>query len=491
MNNKRQVGLSSEILFTILFITAVAMFLISLIAFNVMEQFALKGKTEGLKSVIETFENAYYKSGDISEGIKFLENTLERGAWGIVADDRKRVVFTTLNNDHQINITDPLILEVMRTGDTILELKGFNIPPIKFHEAIKIVSPIKGKSRKGVILIYQPLSSLRENILSGQQQVSIWIILFLLIIAFLGFYILSRRIVKPVRELIFATEQIAKGEFPQNMDIGNVRELNQLSSALNTMHLQIEQSKGMLKENIDALERSNRVIKSTQKELIASEKFASLGKLSAGVAHEIGNPLSAIAGYVDVLNKTTDLSQDDKKRFLNNIKNEVSRIDRIIKTLLDYARAKEPQIKQVNLNDIIFDAVNILETQGIFNNIDFKMHLDENLTTIDADAHQVSQVIINLLLNAVDAVEQNGKIVVSSLIDSEGKVEVSVKDSGIGIPKENLDKIFDPFFTTKEPGKGTGLGLSVSARIVQNFGGDISVESNKGAGSIFRIKFAK
>ena len=275
------------------------------------------------------------------------------------------------------------------------------------------------------------------------------------------------------------------------MDIGNVRELNQLSSALNTMHLQIEQSKGMLKENIDALEQSNRVIKSTQKELIASEKFASLGKLSAGVAHEIGNPLSAIVGYVDVLNKTTDLNQDDKKRFLNNIKNEVSRIDRIIKTLLDYARAKEPQIKQVNLNDIIFDAVNILETQGIFNNIDLKMHLDENLTTIDADAHQVSQVIINLLLNAVDAVEQKGQIVVSSLIDSEGKVEVSVKDSGIGIPEENLDKIFDPFFTTKEPGKGTGLGLSVSARIVQNFGGDISVESNKGAGSIFRIKFAQ
>jgi signal transduction histidine kinase len=490
MKENRQVGLSLEILFTILFITAVAMFLISLIAFNVMEQFALKGKTEGLKSVIQTFENVYYKSGDTSDGIKFLESTLEKGSWGIIADDRKRAVFTTLSNHSKINVTDPLILEVMRTGETILELKGFNVPPIKFHEALKIVSPIQSKNRKGVILIYHPLSSLRDNILSGQQQVSIWIILFLLIIALLGFYVLSRRIIRPVRELIFATEQIAEGEFPQNIDIGNVRELNQLSSALHAMHLQIEQSKGMLKENIDALEQSNKVIKSTQKELIASEKFASLGKLSAGVAHEIGNPLSAIVGYVDVLNKTTELSGDDKKRFLNNIKNEVLRIDRIIKTLLDYARAKEFEIKQVNLNDIIRDAVNILETQGMFNNIELKMNLDEKLRTIDADAHQISQVIINLLLNAVDALDEKGEIVISSMIDSQDKVEITVQDNGVGITEENIDKIFDPFFTTKEPGKGTGLGLSVSVRIVQYFGGDISVQSNKGAGSVFRIKFA-
>ncbi len=490
MNKNKQVGLSLEILFTILFITAVAMFLISLIAFNVMEQFALKGKTEGIKSIIQTFENVYYKSENTADGIKFLESTLEPGSWGVVADDRKRTAFTTQNNHKYINITDPLILEVMRTGDTVLELKGFNVPPFKFHEALKIAAPIKSRNRKGVILIYQPLSSLRDNILSGQQQVSIWIILFLVVIALLGFYVLSRRILRPVRELIFATEKIATGEFPQNLDIGNVRELNQLSSALHAMHQQIELSKGMLKENIEALEQSNKVIISTQKELIASEKFASLGKLSAGVAHEIGNPLSAIIGYVDVLNKTTDISDEDKRRFLSNIKQEVSRIDRIIKTLLDYARAKEFEIKKVNINDIIRDAVNILETQGIFNDIELTKNLDENMRTIDADAHQISQVIINLLLNAVDALDGNGEIVISSSVDSENKVEVSVKDNGAGIDEENLDKIFDPFYTTKEPGKGTGLGLSVSARIVQYFGGEITVDSKRGEGSVFRIRFA-
>ncbi|NIP38945.1 MAG: GHKL domain-containing protein [Candidatus Dadabacteria bacterium] len=116
--------------------------------------------------------------------------------------------------------------------------------------------------------------------------------------------------------------------------------------------------------------------------------------------------------------------------------------------------------------------------------------MDNNLRAIDADAHQLSQVIINLLLNAVDAIEENGQIVITSQNDAEGRAQVSVKDNGIGISHENLDKIFDPFFTTKEPGKGTGLGLSVSARIVQYFGGEISVESKKGEGSVFIITFA-
>lgn len=488
MNDKRQVGLSLEILFTILFITAVAMLLISLIAFNVMERFALSGKTEGLKSIIETFENVYYSSGDVPSGIIFLENTLETGAWGVIADGTRRTAFSTTNNRKQIVVTDPQILDVMRTGETVVELKGFNLPPIKFHEALKIASPIKSANSKGVILIYQPLSSLRSNILSGQQQVSIWIVLFLIIIASLGFYVLSNRIIKPVKELIFATEKIAEGRFPENMDMGNVRELNQLGNALDTMHQQIEESKGKLEENITALQRSNEVIKSTQKELVASEKFASLGKLSAGIAHEIGNPLSAITGYVDVLNKSTDLSSEDRKRFLDNIKNEVSRIDRIIKTLLEYARAKEFEIKKVNLNDIIADSVKVLQTQGIFNDIDLQINLDRNLKMVDADPHQLSQVIINLLLNAVDATEQKGQIIITSQNEADA-VNMSIKDNGMGISEENIDKIFDPFFTTKEPGKGTGLGLSVSARIVQHFGGQLKVQSKQGEGSVFSIRF--
>lgn len=489
MEDKRQVGLSVEILFTILFITAVAMFLISLIAFNVMVRFALKGKTEELKSVISTFEVTNYRYGEIDEGIKFLKSNLEQGAWGIIADRSGRVSFATSQIKEPLNTTDPLILEVMRTGETVFELKGVNLPPVKFHEGIKIAMPVKSNYSDGVILIYQPLSSLKGDILTGQQQVAIWIILFLIVIASLGFYVLSRRIVRPVRELIFATEEIAGGHFPENIDIGNVRELNQLSGALKDMHLQIEQSKEMLKENIDALEKSNKIIKSTQRELVASEKFASLGKLSAGVAHEIGNPLSAIMGYVDVLGRSEQLSQDERKRFLANIKNEVSRIDRIIKTLLDYARAKEFEIKQVNLNDIIEESVNILKTQGVLKEIDLKMNLSENIKPINADPHQLSQVIINLLLNAVDAVGDDGHIVVGTITEDEDKVVLSIKDDGAGITEENLNKIFDPFFTTKDPGKGTGLGLAVSARIVQYFGGDISVESKKGQGSEFKVRF--
>jgi len=488
MGKKQQVGLSLEILFTILFITAVAMFLISMIAFNVMERIALDGKIEGLKSIVNAYEKIYFEKGKMKEGAKFLESTLEYGAWGVVSNNKNRVVFSTINNRNKISVTDPIILEVKRTGNTVIELKGFNLPPVKFHEGIKLAMPLKGKRVDGIILIYQPLFSLRENIISGQQQVAVWIILFLLVIALLSFYVLSRRIVKPVKDLIYVTEEIAQGEFPENLDIGNVRELNQLSNALKTMYLQIESSKSELKSNIEALEESNRVIQRTQKELVASEKLASLGRLSAGVAHEIGNPLSAILGYLEVMRRQED-TLDSKYKYLESIRKEALRIDRIIKTLLYYAKPKDFEIKNVNMNEIIRNSVDILEAQGVFKNVDLELKLDSNLKNIEADQHQISQVIINLLLNAMDAINEKGKIIISSDLSSDGRIEIKVIDNGTGIPEEHIDKIFDPFFTTKGPGKGTGLGLSVSARIVSLFGGSISVENNVDSGSTFKIIF--
>lgn len=492
MNKEKQVGINFEILFTIIFINVVAMFLISIIAFNVMERIALDGKVDRLESLISTFENIYYKNGNTQQGIKFLENTLESGAWGIFADNTSRQVFSTANAAKSDQVTtDPLILEVMRTGSPIKRLKGFNLPPFKFHESIKYAKPVVGKNgNKAILLINQPLNSLREDIISGQRQIAVWIILFLMVIAFLSFYVLSRRIVKPIKELIFVTEKISKDEFPDKIDIGNVRELNQLSDALRKMYLQIAHSKVALRKNIEALEESSKVIQRTQKELTASDKLASLGRLSAGVAHEIGNPLSGILGYLEILKRSSNLSDQEKNRFLVNIRNETLRIDKIIKTLLDYAKPKDLEISSVNINEIITNTVNLLRTQGVFNNIDLEISLDDTVKNIEADPHQISQVIINIILNAKDALPDKGKISIKSIRDQAGGVEVRIRDNGSGIPNDYIDKIFDPFFTTKDPGKGTGLGLSVSARIVQLFGGRISVDSKQNEGTTFKIRFS-
>lgn len=486
----RQIGLRVEILFNILFLTAVAMFLIGIIAFKVTERFALQGKIEGVESIIAAFDSLYAKEGNLESGMTFLKDVLEPGAWGVIAGDEKRSVFHTDSTRPPISITDPLIIEVMKTGRQTVDIEGINLPPFSFYKGFKIVSPLKkGGIRKGVILIYQPLSSLEENIILGRRLIALSIILDLVIIAFFGFYILSRRVVRPVHKLIKTTEDIARGKFPSEIDFGGVKEINQLHEALKRMYDEIEGSKMKVKDNIEALEESNRVLRRTQRELIASEKLASLGKLAAGVAHEIGNPLSAIGGYVEVLKKGYMFDGEKKAEFLTNIQREVDRIDRIIRTLIDYSRPKDLELKKVEVNDLIGRVVDIIKTQGILKNIDLKSELSNALMPIEADPDQVSQVIINLILNAKDAVSQDGVITVSTTRTLNGGIEIAVKDNGVGIPKEAMDKIFDPFFTTKQPGKGTGLGLSVSQRIVQTFNGNISVESEPGKGTIFRIVF--
>lgn len=489
----RQLGLRVEILFNILFLTAVAMLLIGIIAFKVTERFALQGRIDGTRSIISAFEALYSENGDVETGIGFLKSVLEPGAWGVISDGEKRRLFHTGSaKSEPKSITEPIILDAMKSGRTAIDIEGYNLPPFSFYKGFKIASPLKKVGRgEGVIFLYQPLFSMEKNIMLGQRLIAIWIILDLIVIALFGGYILSRRVVRPVHELIKTTEEIGRGKFPVSRNSGGVKEINQLYKALRKMYDEIEHSKTKLRESIQALKDSNETLIGTQRELVASEKLASLGKLAAGVAHEIGNPLSAIQGYIEVLKKGAALRDEQKERFLGNIEKEIGRIDSIIRSLLDYSRPKSFQLKKVDVNDVIKDTVEIVRNQGLLNGIAFRLKLSPEPAFIEVDSNQFAQVLINLILNAKDAITHDGMILISSQKSPDDMVEIKVEDNGAGIPKEISDKIFDPFFTTKEPGKGTGLGLSVSQRIVQLFGGKISVESEPGRGAVFKITFPK
>jgi len=255
------------------------------------------------------------------------------------------------------------------------------------------------------------------------------------------------------------------------------------------MSNEIEASKKKLEVNIDNLEDANKRIIETQKELIASEKMASLGKLSAGVAHEIGNPLTAISGYMEILRKSPHPTEQQTNIYLEKVEGEIERINQIISTLLDYAKPRETIESRTDLNEMIQKAVELLSNQGIFKRLNLYTDLSQDPLTISIDEFQLLQVFINLLINAKDAVDEDGEIKISSFLNDRNLAEVSIKDNGIGIDMENLDKIFDPFFTTKEPGSGTGLGLSISHRIIKQFDGNITVSSNPGEGTEFIITF--
>ena len=224
-----------------------------------------------------------------------------------------------------------------------------------------------------------------------------------------------------------------------------------------------------------------------EQQLVRSQKMESIGTLAAGLAHEVGNPLTAISSLVQVIERT---SQDEfAKEKLALISNQVVRITKIIRNLVDFSRPSMNIAKETDINKVIQDGLNIVQYGKRVKNIDFTMELQDELPLIHAVSDQMTQVVINLLINAIDSLEgKPGKISVRSY-ERDNTVHVEVRDNGKGILEDDREKIFEPFFTTKEVGKGTGLGLWVSYGIVKTFGGDINVESAVGRGSKFTITF--
>ena len=222
-----------------------------------------------------------------------------------------------------------------------------------------------------------------------------------------------------------------------------------------------------------------------EQQLVRSQKMETFGTLAAGIAHEVGNPLTSISSIVQVIQRT------NKDRFaqekLELVKNQVNRIAKIIRELVDFSRPSAYEVKQADVNTIIRDAINIVQYGKKVHDITFVIELDDGLPQVSVVHDQLVQVFLNIAMNAVDACEgRPGTIRITSQVMPDN-IEVIIEDTGKGIPEDDFAKIFDPFYTTKEVGKGTGLGLWVSYGIVKNFGGDIRVESKEGKGSIFTV----
>ncbi len=223
-----------------------------------------------------------------------------------------------------------------------------------------------------------------------------------------------------------------------------------------------------------------------EQQLVRSQKMESIGTLAAGIAHEVGNPLTSISSLVQVIQRTT--ADEFAKDKLELIKDQINRIARIIRDLVDFSRPSSYVIKPTDVNKVIREALNIVQYGKKVKDIAFTLELADDLQSLPVVPDQLAQVFINILMNAVDSLDgKPGSIWIQSRVDGE-MVEVLVKDTGKGIAPDDREKIFEPFFTTKAVGKGTGLGLWVSYGIVQSFGGDIEVDSDLGRGSTFTIQ---
>jgi two-component system NtrC family sensor kinase len=230
-------------------------------------------------------------------------------------------------------------------------------------------------------------------------------------------------------------------------------------------------------------------LKETQEGLIRSEKLSSLGKLAASIAHEVNNPLSGVLVYTQLLNKKISADEFNKEAALNylgKMESELTRSTKLVRNLLDFARQSPPTLKETDINDVIKQSLELVVAQVKQNDIKVIREFSPTLPSLMADPDQLKQVCINLILNSIQAMPNGGTLSLSTGV-GKGQIKVEVRDTGYGIPAENMNKVFTPFFTTKKEVKGVGLGLAVSYGIVQRHRGTISVKSKEGEGTTFSL----
>ncbi len=342
----------------------------------------------------------------------------------------------------------------------------------------------------GGISICSDLTDIYRALRSSEKIILLYIFLNTVILLAFGLYLLSRTIVKPIRRLLKITEKFQEGEditFP----VENTKnEMGQLSRSLNMMLKKLEDNKKELQAHIESLEKANEEIKKTQEEIIRSEKLASVGRLAMGIAHEIGNPIGIVLGYLELL-KQEDVSQEEKMDFLERSEAEITRINGIIRQLLDFSRPSKAQKEKIHIHSLIDDTLMMLEHQPVMADIELKAEFKAEKDLVLADPNHLKQVFLNVLLNAADAIEEkiknpghtgSGTIEIHTTNKGE-TIYIEFRDNGCGIDEKHLPHIFDPFYTTKDPGKGTGLGLSVSYKLIQGLGGTILAKSIQGEGT--------
>ncbi|MEO0075207.1 MAG: cache domain-containing protein [candidate division WOR-3 bacterium] len=289
-------------------------------------------------------------------------------------------------------------------------------------------------------------------------------------------HFLGRTILKPLDKMVQVSRQIANGNFDVKVDVTTSDEVGELANAFNMMIKSLKERESELKEY-------------TQQQIMRSERLATLGQLSAGVAHEINNPLTGVLTYIRLIKKRLEKRSDadgDFRRYLDKVENETERVSTIVKNLLDFARQRDPNLKLVDVNLVISESLDLLEHKIRLQNITVETNF-ATLPRITADFSQLQQVFMNLIINAVEAMEQGGKLTITTEeLKERNMLQIMFKDTGVGIPKEHLTQIFEPFFTTKP--KGTGMGLSVVYGIISRHNGEIEVNSEVGKGTTFTIR---
>ena len=334
-------------------------------------------------------------------------------------------------------------------------------------------------------MLEAPYVDLRNSVVVTFILISIATILFLSVVA----YIISLNITKPIDKLVVATQQVANGDLSHRVFISTRDEMGLLGESFNQMTEELQKVTARYISLSQTLEQKVKektaALRKAQDQLVQSEKLLSLGKLAAGIAHEINNPLTSILINSHLIAEKTSCN-DACVDSVNLIVAETTRCSTIVQGLLDFARQNPPAKKLADINDVITSTLMLLNSQILVNNVRVEKKLDTSLPPLLIDSDKIKQVFTNIIINAIDSMPDGGKLDVASA-SVNNFTEVTFRDTGSGIAEENLNSIFDPFFSTKGT-RGTGLGLAISYGIIQQHGGTISVDSEIGFGTTMIIR---
>jgi signal transduction histidine kinase len=552
-----RLGLRTEIVASIAVVLVAALLLVGLVVMKVIERIALDQQVRFGEAVLQSLQHnltVAFAAGN--QGLATLrggplETAAALYATGgqvlrvVVTDPHGVVLADTDGTTVGQPARDPALAAALAESRSLARFEPagrlFNVA-----DELRVAGPIvsRGATLGGAVVTLS-LRGVQESLVRARALVVLYALVDSALLILFGSFLLTRRVVTPVRRLADTTRRIAQGTLTAHAPVHSSNEIGELAASFNRMIDALAENRRQLEEQVAstarvnddlaganrALERTNAELKRAQEEVLRSEKLASVGRLAAGVAHEIGNPLGAILGYVDILQKG-GVDGDEGADCLGRIERETRRIQRIITDLLRFSRPAPVEVAPSDLNDVVRDAVDLVRPQQTFRGIELSLDLAERLPAALLDRNLMQQVLVNLVINAADAMParpgeaSRGRLRIATRIASfaggpapadpgpkrrsedppevdysylrrqparprirrgDAVAQVIVADSGHGIRAEDRSRIFDPFFTTKPPGQGTGLGLPICLRIIESFGGHIDVSSEPGRGTTVTV----
>ena len=497
-------GLKTNITVTLVVLLLAAMILIDFVMIITAQRFLLRSEISQGYLFISGIELSLAHYPEEIKNISNLENLLNEAGYscGIVLwPDEHKVLLDGKGCSLQKDLV-MLARQSFLSGNKLSGVEGTTWAVFWPQSRHLILSaPIFRKGRiiasAGIVL---PLEKIYSSLRQTQNIFYIYLLINTVVLTLAGLYRLSKRTVRPLQRLVKRADEYKQDDEMVFLYEKEDNEFNKLSRALNNMLTHIAAEKEKLRTTVKTLEKTNIELKKAQQEVIRAEKLASVGRLSSGIAHEIGNPIGIVTGYLELL-KQNDISEEDRGEFILRTENEINRIHTIIRQLLDFTRPSIDSSQAVAVHEIVNDILETVKFQPVMSQIDLQLDLGAQSDSVIADSNQLRQVFLNLLLNAADAIfhakeRLNGRITIKSKVelnpqadtkDQTRVLKVEIIDNGLGINKEDMDNIFDPFYTTKEPGKGTGLGLSVSFMIIEGIGGKIEASSEEGVGTTMTV----